>query len=83
MISNKLEDIAGLPRRAKSSLQALPIKFKGYGVEVAKKILTERVEKVFSMVRLRRGLSTGWLRLLLRSGIYGFALTFSLPLDFW
>jgi len=47
LISNKFEDISGLPSRAKSSLQALPIKFGGYGVEVAKKILMERIERAF------------------------------------
>lgn len=47
LISNKFEDISGLPGRAKSSLQALPIEFEGYGKDVAKKILMERVEKAF------------------------------------
>jgi len=47
LISNKFEDIAGLPSRAKSSLQALPVKFDGYSLEVAKKILMERVERAF------------------------------------
>ena len=47
LISNKFEDISGLPGRAKSSLQALPIEFEGYSKDVAKKILMERVEKAF------------------------------------
>jgi len=47
LISNKFEDISGLPGRAKSSLQALPIEFDGYSQDVAKKILTERIEKAF------------------------------------
>jgi len=47
LISNKFEDIAGLPERAKSTLQALPVKFDGYSVEVAKKILMERIERAF------------------------------------
>lgn len=47
LISNRFEDIAGLPERAKSTLQALPVKFDGYSVEVAKKILMERIEKAF------------------------------------
>jgi len=49
LIGNKFEDIAGLPSRAKSSLQALPIKFDGYSVEVAKKILMERIERAFQL----------------------------------
>jgi len=49
LISNKFEDIAGLPERAKSTLQALPVKFDGYSVEVAKKILMERIEKAFQL----------------------------------
>jgi len=49
LISNKFEDIAGLPSRAKSSLQPLTIKFGGYSVEVAKKILMERIEKAFQL----------------------------------
>lgn len=47
LISNKFEDIAGLPERARSTLQALPVKFDGYSVEVAEKILMERIEKAF------------------------------------
>jgi len=47
LISNKFEDIAGLPSRAKSSLQPLTIEFDSYSVEVAKKILMERIEKAF------------------------------------
>ena len=47
LISNKFEDIAGLPKRAKSTLQPLPIKFDGYGSDVAKKILVERIEEAF------------------------------------
>lgn len=47
LISNKFEDISGLPGRAKSSLQALPIEFDGYSKDVAKKILMERIEKAF------------------------------------
>jgi len=47
LISNKFEDIAGLPERAKSTLQALPVKFDSYNVDVAKKILMERIEKAF------------------------------------
>jgi cell division control protein 6 len=47
LISNKFEDISGLPGRAKSSLQALPIEFEGYSKDVAKKILMERIERAF------------------------------------
>ena len=47
LISNKFEDVASLPARAKSTLQALPIRFGGYEPEVAKKILKERIEKAF------------------------------------
>jgi len=47
LISNKFEDISGLPSRAKSTLQPLTIKFDGYSVDVAKKILVERIEKAF------------------------------------
>jgi len=47
LISNKFEDITGLADRAKSTLQALPVKFACYSVEVARKILVERIERAF------------------------------------
>jgi len=47
LISNKFEDIARLPDRAKSTLQPLPVKFGAYTKEEAKQILAERVAKAF------------------------------------
>jgi cell division control protein 6 len=47
LISNRFGDVAGLPARARSTLQVLPVRFGGYEPEVAKKILKERVEKAF------------------------------------
>jgi len=49
LISNKFEDISGLPERAKSTLQPLMIEFDGYSPEVAKKILVERIERAFQL----------------------------------
>jgi len=47
LVSNRFEDLSGVPERAKSSLQPIPVIFSPYEAEELRNILKERVKAGF------------------------------------